>query len=286
VAGSKFPWGIVAALGGAAVIASSIRSGSSVPGGGWRGPVPRGKGIWIYDLDDAKGPQNLAERCEWLGLSWVMVSTHRIEADGTLNYTDTRAKRDEHIAALRERGISVAFWGWPRPAQGAAFADVAAQLIADHKPAGFVVNAEQPWLGGSHGSAALSMMKTIRDALGPDRGLAMSSYGAGKVGFSSFPWDEFALHSDIGMPQIYDMYNTLGPEYPARSMQRWGAMFPAVVPVWSAGPSKTAATMRQIQDRTPLDALAASWWSFTLAISSVERAGAIRSYSLSRPNIA
>lgn len=243
------------------------------------GAMPYGKGIYVYDLDDAQGPDDLAERLRWLDMDWVALQTHRIE-NNQLLHTDTAAKRNAHIAAIRQAGIAVWFWGWPKPGRSQDFANVAAQMISAHNPAGFIVNAEKGWRK-SDGAAATAMMATIRAALGSGRGLGFTSFGGANVSVPNFPWEEFARYADFGSPQIYDRNNTYGPGYPPASMERWAKLFGRVSPIWSAGPSKTAGMMDAIQERTPLPYPSASWWTYASALASSSRANAVRSYSLS-----
>ena len=260
--------------------------GEPVPYPGWTGVAPRGKGIFVYDLDDATGPENLAQRLQWLGMDWVMLQTHRAE-DGKLRNTDTSAKLQEHITAVREAGIAVAFWGWPEPDRVDDWTERALAFIETYNPVGYVVNAEKPWKGHAivNANAARVMMEALKAELGTDRGLGFTSYGGGPPNHPNFPWAEFAAFSDFGMPQIYDMSNNLARQYPQRSVGWWSEDYRIVVPAWSAGPSKTPDMMKDIQDRTPLPDAAACWWSFRSAIASPGRAAAVRSYSLEREDL-
>lgn len=302
-------WGKIALYGGAAVgtyfIARAImnQKGGTAPAGsigtgggggavgpGWDGLVPNGKGIFIYDLDDAKPagsgtPQTMADKLEWLDMDWVMIQTHRIE-NGQLKHTDTKAKRDSYIAAIREKGISVGFWGWPEPDMSEEFTEVALDMIAEHNPVGYMVNAEKPWrFATNSGIKATNMMQAIKDALG-NRGLGFTSFGGGPPFIPGFPWDEFAEYADFGCPQIYDMDNKYSENYPSKAMAHWGELFDNNIPAWTCGGSKTPTTMISIQNRTPLSHLGACWWSYKAALYNNARAQVVRDYQLSFGTVA
>lgn len=265
--------------------------GAPVKNAGWPvgEPLPRGKGVWVYSVRQASGPENLADRLEWLGCSWVLIQTHRIQPNGDRVGMGLDVL-EAHVAELRRRGIGVAFWGWPEPSNQPGFVERAVEVCQQHRPVAFVVNAEKPYypaLGGDPDSAGLAheMMQALRAGMPSETLLGFSSYGRADV-HPNFPFAEFALHSDFGIPQIYDIQNRYKQDYPSRAMSSWEELFAGVVPAWSAGESKTPEQMDSIQDRTPLDSPAGCWWDFKSIISSRSRAAAVRGYSVNREAMA
>ncbi len=258
--------------------------GEAVSNAGW--PVgqlaPRGKGIFLQQLSHASGPKNLADRLEYLGMKWVMIQTVRSTFGGGPALSIQLGKMEEHIAALRERGIGVALWGWAEADGWESFADKAAEHVERFDAAGFVVNAERPWKGKGRGKEqeAVDMMYRIRNGMGQGRSLGFTSYGGGPKYHPNFPWQAFATYADMSIPQIYDTKQSLPPSYPPFAVNEWAQMFPRIVPAWGAGDNQTPDTMRLLAQETPIPRDAVCWWELKGLITNTARVNFVRGFSL------
>lgn len=250
---------------------------------------PTGKGIFVQTVrraTKAGTPQALADFAEDLGLDWVMLLSVWQHKDRDRNYdTDQDGDRVEDIveaaAALQAKEIKVWVWGWPHPGQKRirSFVDRITQSHRDCRAEGIILNIEAPFYGRSAGapryaSDAKLLMGELRSRLG-GAPIGLSSYGAKFWHTKSFPWKELSERCDFGMPQIYDVHERHGPDYPERCVESWRENFAVVLPTLAASKRSTPREMRDKLNQTPMSR-AISWWDMNHVRYSRERQAVIR----------
>ena len=241
---------------------------------------PTGKGMFVQTVSRATKegtPQALAEFARDLGMEWVALLCIWQHDDRDRIYHQTQEAAD----ALNSMGIDVWVWGWPETAPGriARFADVMAQSARDCAAVGLILNVEAPFYGKragepKHKAAALELMGEMCAKV-PAAPIGLSSYGARFWHKSSFPWYELSRYCDFGMPQIYDVHEKHGSDYPERCVDSWLELFDVVCPTLAASKRATPREMQDKISQTPLSP-AVSWWDANHLRYSSARQGVVR----------
>lgn len=239
---------------------------------------PVGKGIFVQTVQKATRegtPEALAEFADNLELDWVALLCIWQHDKRDRIYTKTM----EAAAALNRRGIEVWVWGWPHPDRPDTYVRHMSRSLNDCEAVGVIHNIEAPYYGKRNGRPkfeheAAELMFKMRAEIG-DHPMGLSSYGALFWHRSAFPWTPLAKYCDFGMPQIYDVHEKHGPEYPERCFDAWRGLFSVVCPTLAASKRETPQEMRDKLSRTPL-APAVSWWDMNHVRYSKARQAVIR----------
>ncbi len=158
-----------------------------------------GKGFFTFILPDCEkgNPAEIASVASSAGLSHVIVKI----ADGTDPFGID--KSGDHtlrvVQALRAAGIAV--WGWHSVygIDPVREADVAIRRVVELGLKGYVINAEEEYIGRQQ--AAVIFMTELRNGL-LSFPVALSSFRFPNS-YPEFPWDEFLEKCDYHMPQVY-----------------------------------------------------------------------------------
>lgn len=178
-----------------------------------------GKGLYIWKIHRCQNgdPAAIARRAMDAGLTHVLIKI----ADGRSAYNVDLAERVSD--SLKGAGIEV--WGWQFVYGDEPFreADIAYHRIKTLGLDGFVVNAENDYLGKF--AEAMAYMERLRSRL-PDLPIGLSSFRYPHY-HPQFPWTEFLTHCDVNMPQVYWVKSN----NPAEQLDRCQAQFQAIYPV-------------------------------------------------------
>jgi len=168
----------------------------------------KGKGIYIWIIDEKEDPKDTAQACKAAGLTHAAIKiadagyAYNIEYNTNNGLPWGRDKVPALVAALRSAGVSP--WGWVFVYGNTpdAEADIAIQRSKTLGIDGLIVNAEGAYKGKF--TAAKRYMARIRGELGGKVPIALSSYRFPDI-HPDFPWVEFLSQVDINMPQVYWM---------------------------------------------------------------------------------
>jgi hypothetical protein len=164
-----------------------------------------GKGFFIWKILKCENGnvQKIAKLARQAGYSHVLIKV----ANGLWKYNyDWKNKIDycpDLVQALRDNGVEP--WGWhyvfgEDPVREAR---AAIERVIDLELKGYVIDAEAHYkrVRNRH-AAAKTFMKTLRQGVGKNVPLALSSYRYPSM-HPEIPWNEFLSKCDLNMPQVY-----------------------------------------------------------------------------------
>jgi hypothetical protein len=154
-----------------------------------------GVGMQVWKVHNVEGgdPAAIVARMQEAGLSYIVLKV----ADGPSSYNVDLAA--PVVEALHEAGLQA--WGWQYVYGGdpIAEAEMAIERVTQLGLDGFVVDAENDYLG-KYDSAQI-YMDALREGL-PTLPIGLSSFGL-PVYYPDFPWTEFLSQMDVNMPRVY-----------------------------------------------------------------------------------
>lgn len=227
-----------------------------------------GKGFFIWQIPNCEGgnPTAIATVAQQAGLTHVLIKV----ADRTNSYNVTSSGVDlvvPVVQALRARGIQSWGWHYIYGDDPIGEADRAIQRIQQTGVSGYALDVEGEYKDPGKNVAATQFMTRLRGAY-PNLEISLCSYR-----FPSYhpqiPWEEFLLHCNYNMPQVY-WQNAHNPaDQLTRSVAEFQQLEPfrPVIPVgsayqtggWAASPEEVVIFL---QTARSLNLSAANFWEW------------------------
>lgn len=228
------------------------------------GYVPRGKGLYVMDLDKVGSPDNLLKMCEVCGFSFVCIlSVWQQRRLGVGPVKSGRANSSTDLIlyseALRKHGIEVWVWGYPHPA---AIDDFVSSMVDDALRAsavGVIVDPEKPFKGQAVRANVLvdAMLAACKRH---DLAAGVTSYAATWI-HKDFPYEIFS-HLGWGSPQVYDAQNTMPFTYGTRAVAAYKTAGWKDVVISVAAFNKTPKQLHDLLMNCPPDVPALIFWDY------------------------
>jgi hypothetical protein len=209
----------------------------------------KGKGLFIWQLDNMLPAPELAEILAGYQVDWVAIKLLDLygyeDGDYRYNRPDTRIR--EYIDALREKKISVGGWGYTYPEKPGPQGAYASERIEKFDLDFWFVNAEKEWKKQGLGDDAELHMKSISHKKTVP--VLLCSYRYPEL-HAPFPFAKFLHNCEGANPQVYWMGSHNPGEQLFDSAEQYakllteGQMF---VPIGAAfGEGKWVATPEEI----------------------------------------
>jgi hypothetical protein len=235
----------------------------SVDGGSPTGTAFDGTAMWIWNVPKSSGgsPSAIAAQANAHGVRTVFVKS----GDGA-NYWSQFSP--QFVAALKAGGLKVCGWQYVYGGDPTGEAAVAAKAAVNGADC-FVIDAESEYQGRY--AQAQSYTQALRDAVGPDYPIGMSSFPYVDY-HPRLPYSEFFAPggAQFNVPQVY--WKAIGDSVDEALDHTYRYNRPyarAIVPVGQAyGGTSSADVVRFRQIAAVQGAAGGSWWSWQAASAS------------------
>lgn len=139
----------------------------------------------------------------------------------------------ELYQALARRGVAVwLLWTLPQPTSWRQVLPAVFERAYRYGAKAVVINPEVEWKDRADEARLFALSARAASRVAGCK-LVVATYPA-PTGHPTFPWPQFAVAADVGMPLVFDRESSLDPAYFERAIREWRAVgFEALVPMGS-----------------------------------------------------
>lgn len=222
---------------------------------------PMGVGMFVSAMrrSTCGTPQSMAAKAKAHGIKWVAACAI---FQGHKRSDEYNGKASDYVSALKDEGVKVWVWGFPRPDGQRVALDVIEDRATRWGVTGVILDPEAPYYNRPSAARAL-LSDAVERFHAADLPVYVSSYGMISY-HPRFPW-EVLLIADGGIPQVYDGHNTMGKEYPNTAVRRWQGLMRGkpVVPAFATYRKTPGQFRAHLASMPPTDALIGWQWRTT-----------------------